>query len=192
MEKSTNTDLKKLAQQQRSQGDFKGALQTLQKAIDQAGAELADLHGIMGGTKRQQGDLIAAASAYDIGFHLDERHHAASTYNALNRLVARILLEPRLLSDPDLLRDRKNLEFVDVRQELCALQKQLESQAKGERSHDFWCAGDLAVTAALNADLEVAVRAVEQSAGMARCDPASRSRSRFRPRSALRSAAQPF
>src|SRR5436305_2619007 len=120
MEKSTNTDLKKLAQQQRSQGDFKGALQTLQKAIDQAGAELADLHGIMGGTKRQQGDLIAAASAYDIGFHLDERHHAASTYNALNRLVARILLEPRLLSDPDLLRDRKNLEFVDVRQELCA------------------------------------------------------------------------
>jgi hypothetical protein len=172
-----DTDPKKIARQQRDQGDFKGAVRTLREAIDMAGAELADLHGLMGGTRRQQGDLAAAASAYDTGFHLDESYHAASSYNALNRLVTRVLLEPGSLLNPELLREKNNLEFVDVQQALSGLQKQLERQVKGKRSNDFWCAGDLAVTAALNGDLRSAARAVKRFDA---CSPPAYARDAYR------------
>lgn len=162
MGKAIHDDLKELARQLIHQGDLQGAIRTLQEAIDRAGAELADLHGIMGGTQRQQGDLTAAASSYDTGFHIDELYHAASSYNAINRLVTRIFLEPGVLEQPDLLRANKSLEFVDVRQALGELQKQLEREIEGKRSHDFWCAGDLVVAAALNGDLSGAARAVKQ------------------------------
>jgi len=177
MGKAIHPDLKDLAREQRDRGDFKGAIRTLKEAIDRAGAELADLHGIMGGTQRQQGDLTAAASAYDAGFHLDERYHAASSYNALNRLLTRVLLEPRSLMNPDLLRVNQNLEFVNVRQALSEFQKQLERQVKDKRSHDFWCAGDLIVAAALNGDLRGAARAVKRFDA---CSPPAFARDAYR------------
>ncbi len=177
MGKADHPDLKDLARQQRDQGDFKGAIRTLEEAIDRAGTELADLHGMMGGTQRQQGDLTTAASAYDTGFHLDERYHAASSYNALNRLVTRVLLEPGSLMNPDLLRANQSLEFVDVCQSLSELQKQLERQVKGKRSHDFWCAGDLIVAAALNSDSRGAARAVKRFDA---CSPPAFARDAYR------------
>lgn len=156
------TDLKQRAREQRERGDLGSALRTIGKAIDLAGAELADLHGTLGGALRQQGDLAGAASAYDTGFHLDQQFHALSSFNALNRLVTRVLLEPGSLSDPNLLRTRENLEFLDVCQELIELQKQLESDVEERRAGDYWCAGDLVVSAALNGDLGIALEALKR------------------------------
>ena len=164
----TGADLKKLAKEQRQQGLFDRALDSLQQAIDLAGAELADLHGILGGTLADQGDLIAAAKAYDDGFKVDSRYNPLSSYNALNRLVMRIRLIPGALSHPELMRKEARLDFVDVPYELALLQTKLERHVEHERANDFWAAGDLALSAALNGSLEVTSKAVEQ---FSRCYP---------------------
>ena len=153
---------------QRQQGDLEGAAKTLQQAIDGARRDLADLYGMLGGTKREQGDLVAAAQAYDAGFCLELRFHALSTYNALNRVVMRVLLAPGALSHPNLLRKEKRLEFVDVRRELSRIEKELRHGLAGVRSNDHWAAGDLAVAAALNGHLTRATEAVERFAS---CSP---------------------
>ena len=115
---------------------------------------LADLYGMLGGTLREEGNYVAAAAAYDRGFRLesDPRYAMQSTYNALNRLTTRILLCPACLADPDLLRTERDLEFVDVRHALADLSAQLHRQVSGARVGDFWAAGDLSVTCALNGD----------------------------------------
>jgi tetratricopeptide (TPR) repeat protein len=155
-------DLKKHVKKQLQQGDVDGALRTLQRAIAVAAAELADLHGILGGAHRRQGDLVAAASAYDDGFQIDSRYGAVTSYNALNRLLTRIMLAPESLSDPSKLQHREDLGFIDVRTALSELQSRLQSQVEGQRRDDFWAAGDLAVTAALNGDFGSATRAVQR------------------------------
>ena len=158
----TGADLKKLAKEQRQQGLFDGAIDSLQQAIDLAGAELADLHGILGGTLADQRDLVAAAKAYDDGFKVDSRYNPLSSYNALNRLVMRIRLIPGALTQPELMRKESRLDFVDVPYELALLQAKLERHVEHERSHDFWAAGDLALAAALNGSLEVTRKAAER------------------------------
>ena len=155
-------DLKKLAQSQRKRGEFEDAVKTLQQAIVRAGVELADLHGILGGTRKDQGDLVSAAAEYDEGFRIESHYGIASSYNALNRLILRIMLVPGSLTDPDRLRKEERLEFVNVRNELLQLQAQLERQIEEERASDFWAAGDLLVSAALNGDIEMATVAVQR------------------------------
>lgn len=155
-------DLKKHIKQLLQRGEVDDALQTLQRAIVGTAAELADLHGILGGAHRRQGDFVAAASAYDDGFQIDSRYGAVTSYNALNRLVTRIMLAPESLSDPSKLKHREDLRFIDVRNELSELQSRLQSQVEGERRDDFWAAGDLAVTAALNGDFGSATMAVQR------------------------------
>jgi tetratricopeptide (TPR) repeat protein len=164
----TGADLKKLAKEQRQQGLFDGALDSLQQAIDLAGAELADLHGILGGTLADQGDLVAAAKAYDDGFKVDSRYNPLSSYNALNRLVMRIRLIPGVLTQPELMRKEARLDFVDVPYELALLQTKLERHVEHERANDFWAAGDLALTAALNGSIEVTSKAAER---FSKCAP---------------------
>jgi tetratricopeptide (TPR) repeat protein len=159
------TDAKQRAQALRRQGDLKGAAETLRHGIEQLGDELADLHGVLGGTLRDLGDLVGAVAAYDEGARIDGSHRSPSSYNALNRLVTRILLAPRALADPEALRGERRLELVNVPATLAELQAQLQRQLEGIRAGDFWAAGDLAVTAALNGDLDAATRAVQRFAG---------------------------
>jgi hypothetical protein len=122
---------------------------------------------MLGGTRREQGDLVSAAAAYDDGSRIESRYRARSSYNALNRLVTRILLAPGALSDPGVLRPERRLEFVDVPGALAELQARLERDVVGIRAGDMWAAGDLAVTAALNGDLDVATDAVRRFAACA-------------------------
>lgn len=133
-------------------------------------AELADLYGMLGGANRKLGDLVQAAAAYDRGFlyESDPRYGMTNSYNAVNRLVTRILLRPDSLSAPDVLRGVSGLEFVDVPAALAELRPELERQVAGRRANDFWAAGDLAFTCALSGDEQGALRAVQ---GFASCSP---------------------
>lgn len=132
--------------------------------------ELADLYGVLGGASRKQGDLVRAAAAYDRGFRYEShpRYGIVNTYNTLNRLVTRILMRPDSLSDPEVLRGVSELEFVDVPAALAELRPELEREIAGVRVNDFWAAGDLAFTCALNGDEQGALRAVR---GFASCSP---------------------
>jgi tetratricopeptide (TPR) repeat protein len=127
-------------------------------------AELADLYGMLGGANRKQGDLMRAIATYDQGFRYESnpRYGIINTYNALNRLVTRILMCPGSLSDPDALRNVKELEFVDVPRTLNALRAELKQEVGGVRSHDFWAAGDLAFTCALTGDDQGALDALQR------------------------------
>ncbi|HEY5705913.1 MAG TPA: hypothetical protein VIS96_10100 [Terrimicrobiaceae bacterium] len=177
--------LKKLAQTQRQRGQHNAAAGILQEGIDRLegaltkvvsasepadsqeigiAAELADLYGILGGIRREQGELLSAAAAYDAGFRYESspRYRLVNSYNALNRVVTRLLLTPGSLSDPDTLRAKEGIEFVDVRQSLRELQAELRRQVNGVRSKDFWAAGDLALTCALNGDDQEATDAFQK------------------------------
>jgi hypothetical protein len=175
-------DLKKRAQAEREQGNHHIAAQTLHQAVDlledamarrKAGghdsevesgpappveiglaAQLVDIYGMLGGRRRAEGDLVGAIAAYDAGFQYESipRYGFKNSYNALNRLVTRVLLSPSSLTDPNALRKHAEVAFVDVPATLSELQVQLERQVKGVRANDCWAAGDLALTCALNGD----------------------------------------
>ncbi|MCI0625574.1 MAG: hypothetical protein L0387_28670 [Acidobacteria bacterium] len=195
-------NLKKLAQTQRQQGEHSAAAKTLREGIDgleetlagfkgadkgdsaselantserAVATELADLYGILGGTRREQGDLLQAATAYDAGFRYESnpRYGLVSSYNALNRLLTRILLCPGALSDRDSLRKESKLEFVDVSQNLNKLQTQLKLRVEGVSANDFWAAGDLAIVSALNGDDKGAIEALEKFASCSPSPPIS-------------------
>lgn len=174
-------ELKNVARTERSRGRREDAVKILENAIDllersmhtgdrslqaHAARELADLYGTLGGTLREQGNLVRAAAAYDAGFRLesDPRYGICSSYNAVNRLYTRILLCPRSLANPDALRDETALEFVDIPQELTALRAKLERELGGARLNDYWAASDLAMICALLGDDEGAARAAAQFA----------------------------
>jgi len=154
-------ELVDLARAQRREGKLDDAAKTLTEAIAAThdSAQLAELYGMLGGTRRDQKDLVAAASAYDTGF----RHEAgsSSTYNALNRLVTRVLLDPASLSSSDALRRFGALDAVDVAESLAALEPTLRRDVDGPRRDDYWAAGDLALIAALNGNAVEARRALD-------------------------------
>lgn len=156
--------LAELARSERRAGNLEAAATTQQLAIDAAGRRLADLYGILGGIHKDRGDLIAAASAYDAGYQLDERHRSPSSYNALNRLVARTLLCPAVLSNPEALREFPAVAFVNVPGQLASLRQELRRQVDGPRAGDWWALGDLVVTAALNGEIDLAAVAVDRLA----------------------------
>ena len=145
----------------RAQNDLDTAAATLEKAVRQNALELADVYGMLGGVRRDQGDLAAASAAYDAGFKIDTDFGTLSTYNALNRVITRVMLAPEALSDPDVLRGEERLVFVDVCAELAKFEEQLRRNISGARSDDYWAAADLAIVAALNGHLAEATDAVD-------------------------------
>jgi len=163
----TTAEAKQLAQQQRRRGELDVAAKTLADAIaiEPSPEVQADLYGILGGIRRAQGDLVASAAAYDAGYH---REPVQNTYNELNRLVVRILLQPRVLSDSNALREYPELETVDVPHALRLLGPQLRQQTHTSRNSDYWAFGDLALTSALTGEREEVFKALND---MQACTP---------------------
>lgn len=117
--------LKASAKSARADGDWDAAIADLQEAVEiltemmgygssptahQVAAELADTYGMIGGIERRWGlsaagedrrrHLEQSVTAYDTGFDLEQRLARAdeSTYNRVNRLIGRVLLDPDVLN----------------------------------------------------------------------------------------------
>jgi hypothetical protein len=120
-------------------------------------SELADFWGILGGTRRGTGDLSGAAQAYDRGFQYesDPRYGFANSFNALNRLVVRILWCPDALSDPEALTRQGDPNPLNVPDALTILAKEIQAQVNGMRSQDLWAVGDLLLVGLLIQDTDL-------------------------------------
>lgn len=154
----TADEAKRLALRHRERGEFEAAAGILQEAIaDNPGArELAQLWGSLGGTRRAQGDLAGAIAAYDTG----AGHESADdTYNAVNRLVTRVLVEPRWLTDPAA--RPADVPPVDVGRALAAVQARLQRIVDAAPG-DLWSVGDLVLTSALLGDADTAAGALDR------------------------------
>ncbi len=155
-------DLQTVVHDLRRRGNYEGAAALLLEAIARSDdhGELAELYGMLGGTRRDQGDLVAAAAAYDVGARYES--DGSSSYNALNRLVTRVVLAPDTLSDVGDLGRHETLEPIDVRRELSDLESKIIQDRASGRADDHWAAGDLAVTAALTGHIDIELQALEQ------------------------------
>jgi hypothetical protein len=157
---------KAAARQKRDSGDWGGADATLQPAltlaeaaVSQAGprytgqieAQLADLYGMIGGNERRWGldssglerhaHLTASVDAYDRGFEVERRlrGRASSTYNRINRLIGRVLLDPAVLSA-----GRSGTASIDMNSELDEAEQLVWRQIESARQRDPWAYCDLA------------------------------------------------
>src|SRR5437763_912232 len=101
-------------------GRFDAAVRTLHEAIAEQPDcdELAELYGMLGGTLREQGNLVDAIAAYDTGSGYEPPDN---TYNELNRLVTRILLQPGSLAGSEPPRVPGNVAPLDVTASLIEL-----------------------------------------------------------------------
>lgn len=163
------TDVRAAARKLRDANDYAAADRLLRDAIAEGMSEIADLYGMIGGNHMQANDPVAAAVAYDAGHRIEARFDFASTYNELNRLIARILCAPRCLIEPNVLRREIALEFVDVPQALAVLDARLDHQIARSRARDPWAAGDHMLTRALRGDEEGARDALQR---LRACKPA--------------------
>jgi hypothetical protein len=119
-------------------------------------SELADCWGILGGVERRHAldysvdaverteYLQKSANAYDKGhrYEADPSLGATtSTYNQLNRLLVRLLINPNRLTANWDLADQEPGGMLNVRAELEAVARQLEVQG----AENVWAAADLAL-----------------------------------------------
>jgi tetratricopeptide (TPR) repeat protein len=156
--------LKASAKSARDDGDWQEAIGYLDEALDllrqhlprepamtpsRLASDLADTYGIIGGVERRWGlsstghdrrlHLSASVAAYDHGFRYEELlgPREASTYNRINRLVGRVLLDPRvLLADGD--------PTLDFDGELRRAEAVITDQLGTMRQRDPWAYCDLA------------------------------------------------
>jgi hypothetical protein len=164
---------KKAAKNLRDRGlpGFARAVGRLQEAIRLAGGmlaqttvpdlqrqlakELADCWGIQGGVHRRwatEGDaagrsshLLAACAAYDQGhaFEWDDRYNIRDSYNLVNRLTCRLLLQPRLLTDPTVVDLGGGLAPLNLPQALASALAGIEQHLARKANH--WAEADLAL-----------------------------------------------
>ncbi|GIF25427.1 hypothetical protein BJ973_003704 [Actinoplanes tereljensis] len=161
---------KALATSARDEEEWQESIDILRDAIGQARAAvaneaastdesvkaaLADLYGLLGGTWRRRGFkapgaerrsyLTNSIEAYDEGFGYErdlEGTKDASTYNRINRLTGRVLLDAGTLSGgphsggPD--------SGLDIRRELVEAESIVRTQIETFRQRDPWAYCDLA------------------------------------------------
>jgi hypothetical protein len=123
----------------------------------QLAVELADCHGLLGGVERRwalegpeedrAAHLLASISAYDDGCRLedDKRCGIVNSYNRVNRLLVRLLLQPECLDLGGTVDLGAGTVALDVRQELAATATALAAQLVGPRRGDHWAMADLAL-----------------------------------------------
>jgi hypothetical protein len=154
--------LKASAKIARDDQDWAGAISDLQEAIDILHArkteaspplpswlasELADAYGLMGGIERRWGLLLsgqererhlkASVAAYDEGFTYEKNlpPNEENTYNRVNRLVGRVLLNPSVLEAGG--------AVPDIFDELGKAEDILTKQIESVRQKDPWAYCDL-------------------------------------------------
>jgi|HubBroStandDraft_3_1064219.scaffolds.fasta_scaffold267943_2 hypothetical protein len=155
--------LKASAKSARDDQDWDGATSDLREAIRilrarerealsplpaPLGSQLADTFGLMGGIERKWGLLLSgqereqhlktSLEAYDEGFAYEEglRAGEANTYNRVNRLVGRVLL------DPDVLKENGRA-VPEIFGELGEAEEILTKQIGSVRQKDPWAYCDL-------------------------------------------------
>jgi hypothetical protein len=154
------------AKNARDEQDWQDAVDTLEEWIDRIqdakreiapratgrmDAELADFYGLVGGTQRRWGlqlqgsdresHLAASVRAYDKGFVYEQDLNAkdATTYNRINRLIGRVLLDPIVLQVSET--SAGDLNLTD---ELRKVEEILTGQLESGRQRDPWAFCDLA------------------------------------------------
>jgi tetratricopeptide (TPR) repeat protein len=149
--------LKAGAKRARNAEHWDEAISDLQEAVNilqdrkteapspQVDSELADTYGLMGGVERRWGlqpsgderesHLAASVAAYDQGFAYEKGlpPNEANSYNRVNRLVGRVLLNPDVLegTDPEILGELETAEEI------------LTEQIESARQKDPWAYCDL-------------------------------------------------
>ena len=153
----TVRDLKTKAKNRRDDGLFQQGVDFAQEAIallereladassqewrSQVAAELADCYGIIGGIQRRWGlaldgkerllHLEASRDAYEKGYGCEREENCGvvNSYNLVNRLVGRVLLDPAIELDEDL-RQAKDI---------------VKAQLVQKRKGDIWALADMAL-----------------------------------------------
>jgi tetratricopeptide (TPR) repeat protein len=111
---------------------------------DEAGAEvspgdvagaLADCYGMLGGVHRRAGALDSSIAAYDEGekYERNPAYNVQNSYNITNAIAVRVLKDPRSLAA---LRGR-------IAEAIELIGKQVDAQANGQRSKQWWAWADL-------------------------------------------------
>jgi hypothetical protein len=153
------------AKSARDDKDWQGAIDILSDWIDRVqdakeqvdkhatgrmDAELGDLYGLVGGTQKRWGleeqgldrdsHLAASVTAYDEGYRYEQTLNAkdATSYNRINRLVGRVLLEPSVLQAAE-----TTAAEVNVNHELGEAEEILTEQIESGRQRDPWAYCDL-------------------------------------------------
>ncbi len=168
-------ELKTQAKNRRDLGRYERAAKLLEEAIAIAkkeleatnvaewratlASELADCYGLLGGVERRWAldpkstpseraeHLRRSVDAYDNGhrFEADRAFGLANTYNTLNRLLSRLLLDPGLLAAGGERSGREGSESVDVRRDLEVIAGNLQDELATRRRDDYWALADLAL-----------------------------------------------
>jgi tetratricopeptide (TPR) repeat protein len=126
---------------------------------------LADVYGSSGGIYRSAEKYKDSVKAYDDGAEIeqDQRFGFVNSYNLTQRLVARVLLEPKNWIQPGQVIEGKN--FAEL---LGAATTTVETQTLGPRANDVWAWADLAVLRILSGDAEGADIAFETLVDLAK------------------------
>jgi len=163
--------LKDGAKSARDLGDWPGALADLQDALDVLDAmedegsedivaEIADTYGMIGGIERRWAlategvdraeHLDKSRQAYDDGFEREDRLGSGepTTYNRINRIVARVLIRPSILAAEQ--------GDIDVSAELALAEGLVADQIDGQRKRDPWVYCDLLTIQLLSGAQEAA------------------------------------
>ena len=152
-------DLKTRAKNRRDDGLFEEGVGVVNEAIElldgefgsatsdawrtRLASELADCHGLIGGLQRRWGlasdaaderadHLRASVAAYEKGdaeYEREEKFGVVNSYNLVNRLVSRLLLEPA----------------VDLSAEMTEAKGIVEGQLLQKRRGDVWALADQAL-----------------------------------------------
>jgi tetratricopeptide (TPR) repeat protein len=146
-------ELTRRAQRHKRLGHHDKALETLDHAVRLCASQLADLHGIRGGTLRAAGRIGASIAEYDRGHLLETGYGTGETYCALNRLLTRLTHKNPAV-------DESRYPVLDIDVELAALQASLTQRMQRTGQASAWVAGDLALVAALRSDRRSMARAL--------------------------------
>jgi len=181
------TTLKKLAQAARKSGNYTQAITLIERATETLEPEkwrlesvekgavsvenralaeaMADVYGSSGGIYRSARQYEKSVNAYDKGEEIeqDERFGFINSYNLTQRLVARVLLEPKEWVSPD--KEIKGKHFANA---LSSATDTVMSQTIGPRAGDVWAWADLGMLRLLRGDEKGADLAWEMLVKLAR------------------------
>lgn len=178
---------KKLAQAARKNGNYEQAVMLIERAVKTLEAEkprlatiekdavssenrdlaeaLAEVYGSSGGIYRSAKQYPKSVKAYDDGavIEQDERFGFVNSYNLTQRLVARVLVDPKGWTRPEQVIEGER--FADL---LSAATDTVASQTRGPRAGDVWAWADLGILRILSGDTEGADTAWDTLADLPR------------------------